>query len=70
MGTHHLVGLVAKTSTPTAAGLGSIPAFAVGVVPGRVISADQKSLHWPATLPRAWRDRVSVGPGWTGVSTQ
>ena len=33
----HLVGLVVKASAPRAADPGSIPAFPVGIFPGRVI---------------------------------
>ena len=52
-----------KASASRAADRGSIPALAVRLFSGRVMS---RTLV--AALLGAWRYRVSVGTGWPGVS--
>ena len=47
--------------------LGSNPACA-GIFPGLSHTSDLKIGTPLATLPGAWRNRVSAGTGWPGVS--
>ena len=47
---------------------GSIPACAVGIFPGLSHTSDLKIGTAVATLPGAWRCRVSSGTGWPSVS--
>ena len=46
---------------------GSNPACA-GIFPGSSHTSDFKIATPVATLPGAWRNRVSTGTGWPGVS--
>ena len=60
-------GLVVKASASTAEDAGSNPACA-GIFPGSSHTSDFRIGTSLATLPGAWRHRVSAGTGWTGVS--
>ena len=66
----YLVGtallILCNVSAPRAADLRSILAFAMGIFSGPVIPVTYKL----ASLPGAWRCKVSVGTGWPGVSIQ
>ena len=66
--TGHLVGLVVKASASRAQDPNSIPAFPVGIIPGRVITVAQETGTLVATLPRAWGYRVRAWTGRSGVS--
>ena len=59
-----IVGLVVKASASRAADLGSIPAFPVGLFPGRDLNTGTPV----AALPGAWRYGVSSGTGWPDVN--
>ena len=62
-----LVGLVVKAFAKRAANLGSVFSFGVDLFPDQVIPVSYKCPP-VATLPGAWRYRVSAGTGWSGVS--
>ena len=63
-----LLGLVVKASASRADSIpGSNPACA-GIFPGSSHTSDLKIGTPVATLPGAWRYRVSTGTGWLGVS--
>ena len=61
---HHLVGLVDKASASRAKDLG----FESWDFFGLNHTNDLKIVTPVATLPGAWRHRVSAGTGWPGVS--
>ena len=61
-----LFGLVVKASASRAI-LGSSPACAE-IFPGSSHTSDLKIGTPVATVPGAWRYRVSTGTGWPGVS--
>ena len=65
--THHLVGLVVRRPPQERKIPGSNPAWA-GIFPGSSHTSDLKIGTPVATLPGAWRYRVSTGTGWPGVS--
>ena len=67
MNEHRLVGLVVKASASRAEGPGFKSACA-GIFPGSSHTSDFKIGTPVATLPGAWRYRVSAGTGWPGVS--
>ena len=46
----------------------SVTAFSVEIFPGPSGNNDFKFGHPVATLPGAWRHRISAGTGWPGVS--
>ena len=48
--------------------LSSIPAFAADLLTGPVTPVTEELVTPVATLPGAWRYRVSAGTGWPGVS--
>ena len=62
-----LVGLVVKASASRAEEPGSNPVCA-GIFSGTNHTSDLKIGTPVATLPGAWRYRVSAGTGWPGVS--
>ena len=62
-----LAGLVVKASASRAKIPGSNPACA-GIFSGSSHTSDLKIGTPVATLPDAWRYRVSAGTGWPGVS--
>ena len=65
---NRLVGLVVKASaSKSGRSWGSNPACA-GIFPGSSHTSDFKIGSPVATLPGAWRDRVSDGTGWPSVS--
>ena len=64
----HLVGLVVRCPPRASSDLGSIPAIAVGLVPGRVIPVAWKMGTPVAALPCTWSCRVRTGTCWPGVS--
>ena len=58
-----------KAYVSRAADLGSIPAFAADLFPGRVIRLTSKLIGGLlATLPGVLCCRVNAGTGWPGVS--
>ena len=63
-----LVGLVVKASASRAANLGSIPACAVDLSRGSSHTSDLKFGVPVASLPGAWRYRISAGTGRRDVS--
>ena len=63
-----LFGLVVKASVSSVAHLGLIPTCGVGLFSGSSHTSDLEIGTPVATLPGAWRYRVSAGTGWTGVS--
>ena len=63
----HLVGLVVKASASRAEGPGFDPACA-GIFSGSSHTSDLNIGTPVATLPGAWRYRVSAGTGRPGVS--
>ena len=65
---YHLVGIVVKASASRAADQGSVPAFSVRIFSGWSHPRDLQIGTPVATLPGAWRYRVSAGTGWPGVS--
>ena len=58
----HLVGPLVKAFR------GSFPTCAVGILSGSNHTTDVTIGTPVATLPGAWRYRVSAGTGWPGVS--
>ena len=64
---NRLVGLVVKASASRAGGPGLNPTSA-GIFSGSSHTSDLKIGTPVATLPGAWRYRVSTGTGWPGVS--
>ena len=66
-GTDHLVGLVVKASTSRAEGPG-FESRLRGIFSGSSHTSDLKIGTPVATLPGAWRYRVSTGTGRPGVS--
>ena len=64
---YRLVGPVVKASLSRAADPG-IDSRLAGDVSGSSHTSDLKIGSPVATLPGAWRDRVSSGTGWPGVS--
>ena len=64
---HRHVGLVVKTSVSKAEDPSSNPAHA-DIFPGSSHTSDLQNGTPVATLPGAWRYRVSVGTGRPGVS--
>ena len=65
--THRLVGLVVRRPPRERKIPGSNPACA-GTFSGSSHTSDLKIGTPVATLPAAWRYRVSAGTGWPGVS--
>ena len=63
-----LVGLVVKASASRVKIPSSNPACAEIIFPGSSHTSDLKIGTPVATLPGAWRYRVSAGTGWPGVS--
>ena len=65
---NRLAGLVVKASSSRAVDTGSIPTSTLGFLSCSSHTSDLKIDTPVATLPGAWRDRVSAGVGWPGVS--
>ena len=64
---NHLIGLVVRRPPPERKIPGLNPAC-VGIFPGSSHTSDSKIGTPVATLPGAWRSRVSAGTGRPGVS--
>ena len=64
----HLVGLVVKASAWKAAGSVFSSCFCHGDFSGSSHTSDLKFGTPVAALPDAWRNMVSAGTGWSGVS--
>ena len=65
---HHLVGLVVKASASRVAEPGFDSRLRRGDFSGSSHTSDLKNDTPVATLPGAWRYRVSAATGWPGVS--
>ena len=63
-----LVGLVVNASASRAEEPAGSNPTCVGIFPGLSHTSDLKIGTPVATLPSAWRYRVSPGTGWPGVS--
>ena len=65
-----LIGLVVKASALRAENLGFNFRLHCGGFPRPSHTSDLNTGTQMATLPGAWRYRVSAGTGWSGVSVQ